>query len=406
MKGLAFVVASLTLSACGSDSLSQRQDRSTGPAHAEASPQQSQQGEDSDAQVGASKSSPEAISQRPDDSIDFTQVQMGLYWMGMQGRLQKANKLPASRYYDPQKPTLIYVHGWQQGSVAMEYHESTYRDVLGQKVDLADAWIKKGWNVGIFLWTEFADDQLLLAEQKIWDPKAMTWIDPSNTRKSFSGNKAASEILFQEYTTAMSAQKAPEIRFAGHSLGSQMVSILTQKVREGIVQGRLASKLMPSRVVLLDPFFSNGAKAYLQQQSNAAVVTQYAKQWIAQGTTLEIYRTSSLSLLPVADAHAPLISLSAFRNIYTDGIFTTADQGPKHNYAVAYYLWSFAGKEVPFEKSGLALPTDFPVSALSALSAKADIQKFMNSDFQVRSSDMSTSDPNDDPCLLEKKGSI
>jgi hypothetical protein len=235
----------------------------------------------------------------------------------------------------------------------------------------------------------------------------MSWINPQGQRQTLGGQKAASDFLYEAYMMALAHQQPAEIRLAGHSLGSQMVSALAQRLSEGVAQKKIAARLLPDRVILLDPFFSNGAKAYLNGESNGDRVTRLARQYTGEGAmSLEIYRTSSVSFLPVADSHPALITLSAFRNIYTDGIFTVGQQGEKHNYAVAYYLWSFAESAPPYERGNATVSADFPKTGISAASPKADLLQFMKSELQIRSSDQATGTPLDDSCILERKGAI
>ncbi len=347
------------------------------------------------------------LPKRPDDTIDFTSLSTGLYWFGKQGHLQKANIALNQSYYDPQKPTLIYVHGWQPGQVATKLYESPLRDVLGEQRDLAEPWIDKGWNVGFFLWTQFADDTLLLAEQKIWDSSAMTWINSNGQRTAFEGKLSASDWLYQDYVQAMQYQSQSEIRIAGHSLGSQMASILAKRLTESVKAGRVSRNLLPQRLVLLDPFFTGTFKTYLGDKKNGDVVRANSQKAISDGgMSFEIYRTSSVSFIPGADLNPELNQLSAFRNIYTDGIFTVAQQAEKHVYAVAYYLWSFATEAAPLGSGPISRPLGFPLQCVSASSAKSDLIIYMNSSLQARSTDAMSARPEDDSCTLEPKGTI
>lgn len=344
---------------------------------------------------------------RADDQIDFAELSTGLYWFGRDGRMQKALSALPSDYYSPDKPTLIYVHGWQLGSVSMGAHETPMRIVVDTQQDLAKPWIDKGWNVGFFLWTQFADDQLLMAEQKIWDNEAMSWIDSSGLRRPAPDQGSASELFFQAYREAMAEHGQTEIRIVGHSLGSQMASLLTKRLYDEHKAGRLDNRLLPERLVLLDPFFSGRTQSYLMNQKNGDVLRGYLAELItSKALALEIYRSSSVSLLPGADAHPELLSLAAFRNVYTDLIYSLDQQAEKHVYAVAYYLWSFAYPPSTLSAGTSAAPPGIPGTCLSAASTKTELLSYMASTVQVRSSDSNTATPADDVCYLEAKGTL
>jgi pimeloyl-ACP methyl ester carboxylesterase len=340
--------------------------------------------------------------------FNFLKPNIGLYWVGKQGAMVRADEGSSNPHYDPSRPTLIYVHGWQMTSIYSGFYESSLRLVLGQNVDLAEPWLRRGWNVGFFLWTEFADDYLVSAEQKIWSSSTMSWLDSYGYRHPFDMGKSTGDILYDAYTKAMQ-NHAPgtEIRILGHSLGTQLATNLAHRLSEGNLAGMVPDALVPKRVILLDPYFTTGAKPYLQGSTNGELITRYARQFISKShMTLEIYRTSSLPFSQGADRYPELLQLSAFRNIYTDGVFSYADQAGKHNYAIPYYFLS-----MNCHQPTLASPTDgagasLPLSPPSASSSDEDIRRWMSASVQVRSTDNGTADPNDDRCSLESKGTF
>ena len=62
-----------------------------------------------------------------DDSV-FSTLDYGLYWAGADNEFEKASvdTQAGSNYYDPDKPTIIYIHGWQSDSVETLYRETFY----------------------------------------------------------------------------------------------------------------------------------------------------------------------------------------------------------------------------------------------------------------------------------------
>lgn len=80
--------------------------------------------------------------------------EMGLYWYGLGNVSEKEGEGGESRYFDPSKPSVIYVHGYQPHTIARRFRESLNwkeNDLdFGLDIDAADHWIEAGWNVGVW----------------------------------------------------------------------------------------------------------------------------------------------------------------------------------------------------------------------------------------------------------------
>ncbi len=118
----------------------------------------------------------------------FQSLDMGLYWFGSQQKCQKAKKAQDNPYYKPNRPTVLYVHGWQQGLTRNRMREDfLLAHAGGPKVDITRAWRAKGWNLGALYWNQLADeDDVQHAEAKIWSrrgPKGMRWLTQKNGYK-------------------------------------------------------------------------------------------------------------------------------------------------------------------------------------------------------------------------------
>ncbi len=332
---------------------------------------------------------------RVQTSLNFQEPNWGLYWIGAAGQMEKTEPGLSYSFYNPQNPTLIYVHGWQPDMVKAGTYDSPLKTVVGENLDIVKPWIDKGWNVGFFFWTQFADDFLLTAEQKIWDASVMTWKDAAGYQHKALEEKSASDLFWEHYQAALENFQGPEIRIVGHSLGSQMAAALVER-------SILEARLVPARLVLLDPFFSGGDKDYLGKLSNSTRITRLVQKEVSQDLAFEIYRSSSVSFIPGADSYSELIKLSAFQNIYTDGLFRLEEQDKKHTYVVPYYFLSIQNPPREFSSSGRA--PDSPQRCLVASSSVMDVRSYMKSAFQARSSDGGTVTPLDDSCILEAKG--
>ncbi len=129
----------------------------------------------------------------------FQNLDYGLYWFGSDDNYQKAGS--GTSYYNKSAPTIIYIHGWQNGSSQAKNRETFNRsDSGGPDMDLAYAWRRAGYNVGILYWNQFADEsEVKDAEAKIWSksgPRQMRWRD-HNGNYSSGPSKDAGQLMFE-----------------------------------------------------------------------------------------------------------------------------------------------------------------------------------------------------------------
>ncbi|MGY8832727.1 MAG: hypothetical protein ACKVIS_24995, partial [Pseudomonadales bacterium] len=238
-----------------------------------------------------------AVGVFPDST--FQNLDHGLYWFGYGDSWQKAVPGQTNAYYVASKPTLIYIHGWQNGSTQKKNRETFNRkDAGGPDLDLANAWLAAGYNVGVLYWNQFADEgEVKDAEAKIWTasgPRAMRWRNSSGVYAT-GPSQSASDLLFNSYKANLAGYSGSNIRIAGHSLGNQMAIVLTKKISDAVTAGTINSKLLPKRVALLDPFYSNNAKSYLGNKWVGEVCRTYVSELKTKGVIFETYRTSGAS---------------------------------------------------------------------------------------------------------------
>lgn len=192
----------------------------------------------------------------------------GLYWYGPHNTFEKAVAGQENRFYDPYKKTLLYFHGWSGnsgGSMPICYRECTDYHVLDpaackdSHVYFADYWLELGWNLGYFFWDQFADEPCARdAEQKIWGVShpevGLRWRGNDSDVKydwhEFHEAKSIAELCVKALSE-FATSKPPEVRFAGHSLGSQLAAACGYQL---VVQDQF---LAPSRLTFLDPYFSS-----------------------------------------------------------------------------------------------------------------------------------------------------
>ena len=276
----------------------------------------------------------------------FNNLDHGLYWFGYGDTWQKAVPGQSNAYYNASKPTLIYVHGWQNGSTQKKNRETFNRkDAGGPDLDLAYAWLAAGYNVGILYWNQFADEgEVKDAEAKIWTasgPRAMRWRNSSGVY-SAGPNISAGELLFRSYRDNLAGYSGSNIRLVGHSLGNQMAIVITKKISDAVSAGSMNSKLLPKRVALLDPFYSNQAKSYLGNKWVGEVCRSYVSELKSKGVIFEAYRSSGASSTGfIGDSNSGLMNMTAFSEL-KPWYFGSTQLTEKHNAAVWHYLWSFS----------------------------------------------------------------
>jgi uncharacterized protein YjdB len=311
----------------------------------------------------------------------WNNLDYGIYWFGAGNTSQKYVPGVANPYYNPAKPTVIYAHGWQNGSTARMFRESFnyYKNdaTYGVDINMADAWINQGWNIGIFYWNQFADEgEVKDAEAKIWTasgPQGMRWrkCDGSYSTAGTTGQSVA-ELFYNEYVAALASNTSGNIRVAGHSLGSQLATRLTQLVSDNITAGRIAAKLLPKRVALLDPFFSKDGKSYLGGAWVGEKVRAFVGGLSAKGVAFEHYKSSGITDVGVGDKNAALEYLTAFERVQP-GWIPWYDLGGKHVAAYNWYFWSFGTNLLPEYQNGTATGN----AAASAKTSDARIREMM-----------------------------
>lgn len=275
--------------------------------------------------------------------LNWNNLDYGMYWYTTGNVPHKAVKGEVNPGFDPSKPTVIYIHGWQPGFTLVKHRESFY--IYGE--DAADAWINAGYNVGVLYWNQFSDElNVEDAEAKIWTPngpKGMRWrMGNGEYSTENSPTTNAAELIYKEYASAMEGYSGNEIRIVGHSLGSQMAIRLTKLISDNVDSGNIKPELLPKRVALLDPYFSNGAKDYLNGATTGDTCTSYVNELISKDNIpFEMYRSSYLTQGIAGDENKPLEKLCAY-SLMKPWFDTSTQELERHMDAKYTYFSSFA----------------------------------------------------------------
>jgi hypothetical protein len=171
-----------------------------------------------------------------------------------------------------------------------------------------------------------------------------------------------------------------------------MAIVLAKKISDAVNAGTMNSKLLPKRIALLDPFYSQNGKTFLGNKWVGEVCREYVTNLKTKGVIFEAYRTSAASSSGfVGDANTGLMNMTAFTEMKTS-YFSLTQQTQKHNAAVWHYLWSF-GSNAP-------VITNTTTEAASAKTSDARINTIMSGTKKlVHDRGTTTKEPWDDTFL-------
>lgn len=299
-------------------------------------------------------------TQKAADYLDY-----GTYWFNSANQSTKAfNEKTnetievATEFYDPSKPTVVYFHGWQLDSALEDYKRETFQfidDDNGVNVNTIEGWKNKGWNVAIFYWNQFADEsELKDAEAKIWNAQnnfqGMRYrLSDGSYATTQSPANSMGEEAFLQLSTLLASNTSNNVRFVGHSLGNQLATHTAFLFSKALEKGEISATIMPDRLELLDPFWSQDGKEYLGDYNNDGSydwngerARWYIKEMVDRNNLAVTWYNSTLILnAGIGDKNNDLkdiVALQSVRFWYVSSI----DIGAKHVYARHNYFWSFS----------------------------------------------------------------
>lgn len=354
----------------------------------------------------------------------FTNLDYGLYWYGYDegsttGRYVKADQA-GNPFYDPSRPTIIHIHGWQNGSIAKFSrddfdHRRRATAPIDVDKDVAKPWIDQGYNVGMLYWTNFADEGAVGdAEAKIWSnkgPKLLKYrvrssAEPNSTateQRDFTGHPTAtvSSLLADSLVTAMADFAGDSFRITGHSLGNQVAIAVAGDILSRLQDGRISNhKLLPTRIALLDPYYSGTKLRGLSDTTaNLAASIMNALKTNQLGSApvvFEAYRSSVLaaqnSSVVLKKGNAAIVSL---RPQY----YGATEFARKHQVGWWWYYWA---KEfpVPMINNGGSSRGLSASASYDEVKAYMDSTRFLD---QAQDTASKTKSPSDDVFTLQNR---
>lgn len=267
-----------------------------------------------------------------------------------EARRHYLHKLETKGYFDPNKPTLLFIHGDQMGATAghkrPDFCYAYARKDGSQSPTLNTQTNWSDWNLAIFYWSPFADDiqgtsetdivrAVIFPEMKIYSARndagmRWTYLD-SHGKTALCTQKDAhcarlphhtngeplsvSDLAYMAYINALPKHYSQPIRIVGQSLGTQIAIQLTHRV---VNNHHLPQ---PTQLVLMDPYFSPTLHhIYVRPYMSDSVANYNLKTMrdtLATDPNLlfSIFRTTDLSTFPRGARNSDLEALSAYQRI-------------------------------------------------------------------------------------------
>jgi hypothetical protein len=241
-------------------------------------------------------------------------LDVGIYWFGMENdpgpqfeppaldadSATVKTALNAHPHFDPTRPSVLFVHGYLRGSTSRGYRPTFNwsKNFAGSDLDAADDFIKAGYNIGVFYWTQLCDDDTPHhAEVKIFE-KPKRWLARDEKagqmryhyaskegEKEGNGMRASvgEQLAGLLRRTFRRGGSSGDYRLVGHSLGAQLA------VRAASLLLQHEDCVLPSRISLCDAFLSNGKKRFLSGSTPAQVIASGVEALRNKGCFFEAF---------------------------------------------------------------------------------------------------------------------
>lgn len=193
----------------------------------------------------------------------------GLYWYGESAddSMKSQENMP-TKYYDPEKPTLIYSHGWKPAGETVEKMRTLEKTVsktngASGKIDYVEELKALGYNVAFWNWHEYAQN-LDNLHNEIWTVKTVAEVSGKDDNyvaavEALDGRTFAGEFA-RSVCAVMKDATDQEVIFVGHSFGGEMVTAAAYTLYKLAESGVIANKnILPDRISLADPYIPSAS---------------------------------------------------------------------------------------------------------------------------------------------------
>jgi hypothetical protein len=255
-----------------------------------------------------------------------------------------------NRFFDPSRPTVLFVHGWSPGASAPDTFDMTVRDAPPE-LDVVEVWRNAGWNIGMFNWETLShEEDVDDAEAKIWSTEGPQGMRRQGREGVFGPGPpiAMGEILGLFITHSLmelGIESGTRVPFwlTGHSLGNQLATRAAGLMLEARDAGDISNRIFPERLVLLDPYWSSADQDYLGGQTTGERSSTFIRSLKDDGLAIESIRSSVIYWFPGTDGNAPLLADTC--HLFLDADYLDLPFGmeerefaSKHWVAVWYYF--------------------------------------------------------------------
>lgn len=188
----------------------------------------------------------------------------GLYWYGEDAddSMKSQENMP-TEYYDPEKPTLIYSHGWKPAGETVETMRTLAKTVsktagASGDIDYVKELKALGYNVAFWNWQEYAQN-LDNLHNEIWTVKTVSEVSGKDDNyvaaiEALDGRTFAGEFA-RSVCAVMKDATDQEVIFVGHSFGGEMVTAAAYTLYKLAESGVIVNKnILPDRISLADPY--------------------------------------------------------------------------------------------------------------------------------------------------------
>ncbi len=307
--------------------------------------------------------------------FSMTNLDFGTYWFNENGLGERRFENIPSPFVKSDAPTVVFFHGQQPGATAANiWRGNPFLKSFANETpeNLLPLWKNKGYNIGIFFWEQFSDEQNPRhIEFKLWekpnkDSPGIRFLTKDNKEEYLKTDQKLSDVLCNNYDSAIRDITAPTFRIVAHSAGTQLALHCIERHRE-------STQNLPDRLVLLDPYWSKSNKNYGDFVWTGSFSEEKLK-WIlkTKNVAVEQYKTSLLGGM-IGDENLAFRKYTAFGRVWASFIPRYAF-AVHHNYAIAWYFESMA-HPLPVEATrGSGVPTRY----LGAAATNEQIQALMN----------------------------
>ena len=118
-------------------------------------------------------------------------------------------------------------------------------------------WLKQNYNIGIFHYENFADDDLEKLSKKLFNSVDMRYKTEDGYENVKIPNYSLTEILAAVFINEIPEEAfGMEIRLVGNGVGANLALALSDYLYTFYEKGKIKPAILPSRLSLIDPYLS------------------------------------------------------------------------------------------------------------------------------------------------------